>query len=385
VNKYIYLNNAATSYPKPQSVISAVNAYLNSIPFHSQRTGFDLQQRDIINDCRTKLAKLINAENQNRIIFTSGATESLNLAIKGLSLDEGHVVTTSMEHNSVLRPLKHLEKDGYIELSIVESDEKGYVSATAIEKHFKKNTKAIVVNHCSNVTGAVLDLESISRITKKNNIIFMVDASQSMGVLDIDVQKCGIDILVFTGHKSLYGTPGIGGLYIDEDIELKPLKTGGTGIKSELLYQPKEIPLYFEAGTPNMPGIAALNAGLDFIFNTGKATIKNKKEEIITEIYSGLTSIEEVQLQSIFNSEFIPQIISFNIKGISPNEAGYILENSFGIIIRAGLHCAPLIHKNIGTFPEGSIRVSPSFFTTIEDVHSLINSVQQIRKMEVKN
>ena len=264
----IYLNNAATSYPKPREVNAAISSYLNEMPFHASRVGFEMQQVNIVDSCRDKLATLFNVENPRQIVFTSGSTESLNLAILGLSFNECHVITTSIEHNSVLRPLKTLEREGVITLSIVACDEAGYVNPQKIAHAIQKNTKLIVVNHSSNVTGTVLDIKTISRIARSHGIVLLVDASQSAGCVPIDVQQWDIDMLAFTGHKSLYGIPGIGGLYIREGIVLNPLKVGGTGVRSDLLYQPEEMPLYYEAGTQNVPGIVSLDAGVAFILRT---------------------------------------------------------------------------------------------------------------------
>lgn len=337
----IYLNNAATSFPKPQEVIVSLNSYLESIPFHSGRVGLEMVKEDMIFSCRQKLAILFNIKDPNRIVFTSGSTESLNLAIRGLELDGGHVITTVIEHNSVLRPLKSLEKEGVIELSFINCDTNGYVRAEDIASKIKRNTRAIVINHCSNVTGELLDLKTISEIAHSHGIVFIVDASQSAGSIPIDISDCNIDILTFTGHKSLFATPGIGGLYIHERIKLKPLKVGGTGVKSELLYQPKEMPMYYEAGTHNLPGIVSLKAGVEFILKTGLERIKSKKEKLFKLLISKLEKIHNIIIYGRRETKNRSPILCINIKGISPSDVGYILENSFGIIVRSGLHCVP--------------------------------------------
>ncbi len=370
----IYLNNAATSYPKPDSVIKAVTKYINSLPLNPERSGFTGDEDNVIKKCRKNLALLFNIKNPDRVIFTSGATESLNLAIKGLELYKKHIITTRIEHNSVIRPLKHLEREGIIELSFVECNKQGYVGSDDIKKEIKENTGAIIVNHCSNVTGTVLDIKSISEIARTGNIIFIVDASQSAGTIPLDVTECNMDILVFTGHKSLYGLPGIGGIYIKEGINLKPLKVGGTGVRSDLLYQPEEVPMYYEAGTRNMAGIVSLCEGTSFILERGMNKIEEHKNKLVERAVRGLKEIPEI---IIYGSEG-NSIFSFNIKGIKPEDAGYILENSFEIIIRSGLHCAPLIHKSLGSYPEGSIRVSPSYFTTFEEIDFFIDAVKHI-------
>jgi len=374
----IYLNNAATSHPKPIEVIEEINKYIKSVPFHSSRTGLDFQQIDIIQTCRENIRNFFNIGSINNIIFTSGATESLNLAINGLDLSNKHVISTTTEHNSVIRPLKHLEKDGEIELTFIHSDKYGYVDTEKIKNCIKENTKVIIINHCSNVTGSIQDIDSISKIAKNNNIILIVDASQSAGIIPIDVKKLNIDLLAVTGHKSLYGLAGIGFLYISDKINLKALKYGGTGIKSSLLYQPEERPLYYEAGTLNLAGIVSLNAGISFIQKTGIKKIENKKISHINRIINEIKNLKNIKIYcNIDNQNRIP-ILSFNIKNINPNEIGYILESSFNIISRSGLHCAPLIHKDIGSYPEGNVRISPSYFTKDDEIDIFIDAIIKI-------
>ena len=275
----LYLNNAATSYPKPKQVIEAVVCYLKSVPFHASRTGFEIQTEDVITSCRQKLCQLFNAPQPDRMIFTSGSTESLNLAIKGLELNGGHVITTTIEHNSVLRPLFKLEKEGKIRLTIVDCDARGHVDPQKINQAIHPNTKAVVINHSSNVTGTITDIQAISDIAHAHGAVILVDASQSAGCTPIDIKGWDIDLLAFTGHKSLFGLPGIGGLYIKENIKLRPLKVGGTGVRSDLTEQPPESPIYYEAGTLNLPGILALNQGVDFILNTGLKKMEQHKKK----------------------------------------------------------------------------------------------------------
>lgn len=373
----VYLNNAATSYPKPETVVSAVSRFINSMPFHSSRSGFSEGKDDILDACRKKLASLINTKKQSNIIFTSGATESLNLAIFGNRFSEAHIITTAAEHNSVLRPLKLLEKQGKISLDIVEADSSGIINPKSICKKINKKTKAIIVNHCSNVTGLGIDLEEIGQITNSNGIKFIVDASQSIGSINIDVEKFSIDILAFTGHKQLFGLQGIGGIFIKDDLSLEPLKVGGTGVKSELLFQPDYMPVYYEAGTQNYSGIVSLNAGLDFIFETGIEEIRNKKNELFRFLIQEMANIPGITMYSDNSREKNP-VLPFNINRFSPEDTVYILENSYGIITRSGLHCAPLIHQFIGTSPLGCARISLSYFNTFEEIEYLLKSLKEI-------
>ncbi|MFH1552974.1 MAG: aminotransferase class V-fold PLP-dependent enzyme, partial [Candidatus Omnitrophota bacterium] len=374
----IYLNNAATSFPKPEETIEAVTTYLGSAPFHCLRSGYIGQEEDVIVSSRGKLAALFNAASPDNIVFTSGGTESLNLVIRGLDLSGGHVITTAIEHNSVLRPLKRLEKERSIELSIVGCDRDGHVEAQDVAESIRKNTKALIINHCSNVTGRLIDLNAMREVCSSGKILFIVDASQSAGCVPIDVEKGKIDILIFTGHKSLYGIPGIGGLYIKEGISLAPLKVGGTGIKSEDEYQPDQMPLRYEAGTPNVPGIVSLGAGVDFILKTGIERIMERKRRHVIKMIEELGAIPGIELYGGSDLAGRVPIFCFNIPPASPVEVGELLESSFGVITRSGLHCAPLIHKALGTYPEGAVRVSPSYFTTDEEVAKFIYAVKQI-------
>ena len=376
--KKIYLNNAATSYPKPLSVLTSVNEYLSNPPFHSARAGFENANADITSECRNRIAKIFNVKDQNRVIFTSGSTESLNLALFGSDFTDAHIITSNTEHNSVLRPLKTLEREKRISLSILPSDSCGFVSPDDIEKEINSKTSAIVVNHASNVTGRIQDLKSISDIAIKYNLKLIVDASQSAGTIDIDFFNLKIDLLAFTGHKSLFGLQGIGGLLIREGIYLKPIKVGGTGIRSEYLYQPETLPLYYEAGTPNMPGIVSLNEGCKYIEKTGINYINKQKKELIRLIKDNIKELPGVRvLDSSVNSNNL-SILNLIFDDFEPEDAGYILEQSFGIIVRAGLHCAPLIHTSLGSHPMGTVRISPSHFNTIEEIHYLIESVNKI-------
>ncbi len=352
--------------------------YLNSPPFHSARTGYEHNPIDPVSDCREALASLFNIQQPNRVIFTSSATEALCLAIFGLDLQGSHVITTSIEHNSVLRPLKHLEKEGKIELTIIDCVSDGCLNIQNLIRSIKKNTGAIIVNHCSNVTGTVTNLSEIGVIADDRNIVLVVDASQSAGCVSIDVEKTPIHLLAFTGHKFLYGTQGIGGLYISENIHLKPLKVGGTGIKSDLLYQPETLPEYYEAGTPNLPGIVSLLAGVSYIKKVGLKTIRKRIDTHISRLIGYFEKNKKIITYYPKEIEDVPSMLSFNIQGVSPQDVGYILESSFGIVSRSGLHCAPLAHKTLGSYPSGTVRVSPSHLTSDDEIETLIDAINKI-------
>ena len=371
----IYLNNSATSFPKPKSVVARIQEFISQPPIYTSRQGAD--SYSLIDDCRKNVADFLNIKNFKNIIFTSGATESLNIAIFGLNLENKHVITSVTEHNSVIRPLKQLEKDKNTELTFIDCDKNGFVNPNDFEQAIKNNTKAIVINHCSNVTGSVQDINKIIQIAKQHNIISIIDASQSIGNVEIDLQTIDADIFAFTAHKSLFGMPGTGVLYLKDDIKLKPLKVGGTGVKSNLLYQPDYRPVLYESGTPNYLGIFALNQGIEFINNTGLQKMIDHKKELFLLLFNELKSINELEIYSD-SIDSKNAVISFNIKNFVSSEISYILQNSFDIIVRSGLHCAPLIHNYLGGYQNGTIRISLSYFNTENDIKIFIKSLKEI-------
>ncbi len=381
----IYLNNSATSYPKPRQVIDAVVDYINKPPSHGTRSGLESGAGDVIAQCREKLAKLFNTDNSDQIVFTSGSTESLNLVISGLSLKGAHVVSTVIDHNSVIRPLMAKKNAGEIEVDFVECDSKGYVEPSKIAAAVRKNTAAIVVNHCSNVTGSILDIKKIAGIAHdagiahNNDCVLLVDASQSAGVLPIDVADSGIDYMAFTGHKNLFGLQGSGGLYMKKPLSINPLKVGGTGTKSDVLTQPFEMPVYYEAGTRNQAGIAAINAGVGFLLETGVWNINRHKIEIVTRMIDELRDEPRIKIYTTIENNSLSNF-TFNIDGMVPEEVNYILESSYDIHVRSGIHCAPLMLKYIGAHPWGTVRASPSLFTTAEETDKFISAVREIAR-----
>ena len=373
----IYLNNGATSFPKPQSVIEAVKDCLLVPAHHGVRTGFKTDIGDHIYECRIALSKIFNIADPMQIILCSGSTEALNLVIRGLDLKGKHVIITSLEHNSVIRPLKRLEKEGEIELTIVECDKHANIDPQNIRSALRTNTKLIAINHCSNVTGAVADIKTIAKIAHENDAYILVDASQSAGNVPIKFDKWDIDFLAFTGHKSLYGIQGTGGLVLKKGIELEPLKVGGTGIHSDNLFQPEGMPLHYEAGTPNNPGIISLLAGVNWVMETGLDVIADHKKKLFDIIYSELKNIPGMICYNLSKKNAYTNFC-FNIEGIVPEEVGYILDSSFDILVRTGLHCAPLLLKPIGAHPWGTVRASFSYFTSEKEISIFIDAVKQI-------
>ena len=375
----IYLDNAATSFPKPEETIEYVNTFIRSIGGNPGRSGHTLsiEAARTIFEAREKLTQFINGKDSERLIFTQNGTESLNLAILGLLQEKDHVITTSLEHNSVMRPLMFLKNEKGIEISVIHCTREGKLDIKQIKRSVKKNTKALVINHGSNVIGTTQPLGEIRQVI--NDIILIVDACQTIGAYPIDIEKDGIDMLCFSCHKSLYGMQGLGAMYIRDGIELKPLKFGGTGSKSESIEHPDFLPDKYECGTPNTPGIASLLGGLAFIEKTGQKNIMQRKNELRTLIVQELSKFDNVILYGNHTGNTNVPVISLNIKNKLPSEVGYEL-NKKEIYVRVGLHCSPMAHKTIGTFPEGTVRISPGYFTKNEDICRFLEVMREIAK-----
>lgn len=371
----IYLNNAATSYPKPPIVIEKLKRALDLPRLNKTRLFDESKETDLIEEAREIIGKFFNIDNNFELIFTSGATEALNYIINGIELKNGNVIATATEHNSTLRPLKRLETKNNLEIRIAECDKNGFISFENILKNFDKNTKAVFINQMSNVTGIVQDLKELYKLREKNNFYLIVDGSQSAGNIEINISDTNIDFFVFTGHKSLFGLEGTGGFIKKRKIKLEPLKVGGTGLKSYLLTQPEEFPHFYESGTQNILGILSMRYGIEYIKSQGIVNIYSVKKKYIEKIKKEFINIDKIK---IYNSDSDSCILAFNIKMIEPDEIAYILDNSFDIIIRAGLHCAPLIHKYIGCPERGCVRVSPSNFNNESDIDIFINSIKSI-------
>lgn len=375
----IYLDNAATSFPKPESVYKAVSDTLRKYGSSPGRGGhkMSLQTERIIFNARETITSFFNIPQSSNVLFTFNVTMGINLALKGFLKAGDHVITSSMEHNAVMRPLKRLEKEG-VTKTVVQCSKEGFLNPKDIEKEIKPNTKLIVITHASNVTGTILPIREVGEIARKKGIAFFVDAAQSAGLLQIDVHKDNIDILGCTGHKSLFGPQGTGFLYIKDGLDVKPLIEGGTGSNSESDEMPSFMPDRYQAGTLNTPGISGLGAGIEFIQNEGLKKIRDKELHFTTEIMSGFKNIKGVKLYGSPNPSERVAVVSFNIEGKDPAEAGNILNEKYDIMSRVGLHCAPNAHRTIGTFPEGTVRVSVGYFNTEGDVDKLIKAVKDI-------
>ena len=374
----IYLDSSATSFLKPPQVAEAVFRSFNTIGNAGRGAHAPtLNASRLIYDTREKLAALFGTPDPSRIAFTCNATEALNIAIHGAIHPGEHVITTACEHNSVLRPLYLKEKEG-TELTIIPADKKGRIRYDLLESSVKSNTSAIVLTHASNLSGNVTDLAFVSNFAKKNGLLLIVDASQTAGSLPINVVKMGIDILCFTGHKGLFGPQGTGGLYVREGLTLSPLKSGGSGIHSFDRQHPTDMPTALEAGTLNGHGIAGLNAGLDYILSTGVKNIHAKEISLARRFVNGISDISDLKLYGDIDAPLRTPIISLNIGNMSSASVSDILWEDYEICVRAGAHCAPLMHKTFGTEKQGAVRFSFSCFNTEAEIDTAIQAMHEI-------
>lgn len=376
----IYMDNAATSIYKPSEVTEAVINAMKTLG----NAGRGVNEASLcaageIFNVRSLLAELFNAEDPSRIAFTSNATEALNTAIKGIFEPGDHVITTVLEHNSVLRPLYEMEEKG-VELSFISCDETGMINPADFEKEIRDNTKAIVCTHGSNVTGNLVDVAAVGKISKAHNLLFIVDASQTAGVMDIDVQEMNIDVLCFTGHKGLLGPQGTGGIYVREGIEIRPLKSGGSGVQTYLKKHPPQMPTVLEAGTLNSHGIAGLGAAVTYLKSTGLSEIRKREQLLIRKLYEGIKDLPGVHIYGDWNQEVRCPILSLNIEGLDSAVVGDELFNTYGISVRSGAHCAPLMHKALGTESLGAVRFSLSHYNTEEEIDAAIAAIAEIVK-----
>lgn len=375
----IYFDNAATSFPKPEEVYEAINKAMREYGANPGRSGHKLALKAGrgIYETRELLCRLFNISNPMNVIFTYNATDGLNLAIKGLLKPGDHVITTSMEHNSVLRPLKALEKLG-VKVTIIQCDSMGFINIEEIEGNITEATKLIVTTHASNVTGTIFPIKDIGKIADKYDVTYMVDAAQTAGVYDIDVEDVKIDILAFPGHKSLLGPQGTGGIYFKDGTDILQMKEGGTGSKSDLLIQPEMLPDKFESGTPNTPGIIGLGAGIQYILDRGIENIRSHEKELTRYFIEELKKIDIVRIYGPCDVEKQAPVVSINIGDEDSSEVSYILDKVFDIGVRPGLHCAPLAHKTIGTFEQGTVRFSIGPFNTHQDIEKAVDAIKKI-------
>ena len=378
----IYLDNAATTMHKPKEVIDAVVCAMSSMGNAGRGANeASLSASRIIYDTREKLCRFFHGENPRQIVFTNNSTESLNIAIKGLLNPGDHVITTMLEHNSVLRPLYEMKEKG-VELTIIESDKNGRFRLEDMEAAIRLNTKMIVCTNGSNLTGNYVPLKPVGELAKKHDILFVVDASQTAGVFPIDVQDMMIDVLCFTGHKGLLGPQGTGGMYVKEGIKIRPLKTGGSGVQTYSKTHPAEMPTALEAGTLNGHGIAGLHAAMSYLEETGVDHIRAREQELMWRFYEGVKDIPEITIYGDFSTKERCAIVTLNIGEYDSSEVSYALLTEYSISTRPGGHCAPLMHEALGTVEQGAVRFSFSHYNTEEEVDTAIEAVRELAKDE---
>ncbi len=374
----IYLDNAATTLRKPQAVMDAVLQAMGSMGNCARGAhGSALSAARTVYEARCQLAAFFGCTRPDHVIFTANATEALNIAINGLFVPGDHIISTDLEHNSVLRPLYRLEAEQEISLSFVPADRTGCVDYADFERMIRSETKAVVCTHASNLTGNMLDLEKISAVCKKHNLLLIVDASQTAGCLPIDMDALGIDVLCFTGHKGLMGPQGTGGLCIREGVEIRPWKVGGSGVLSHSQTQPAEYPTRLEAGTLNAHGIAGLLAAVRFLQETGIEAVHEKECSLMKRFFDGVKEVPGVTVYGDFSHDRAA-IVSLNIRDLDSGFVSDELSEGFEIATRPGAHCAPRMHRALGTIKQGAVRFSFSYFNTEAEIDAAVEAVKEI-------
>jgi len=380
----IYLDNAATTWPKPPQVAAAMTAFLAEVGANPGRSGHRLsvEASRVVYGAREAVAALVGVSDPLRVVFCANATEALNLALGGLLEPGRHVVTTSMEHNSVMRPLRALEAEG-VSVTVVPCSPEGVLDPAAVAQAVRPETAMIVMNHASNVVGTLLPVSEVSAIAREHGVLLLVDGAQSVGSVPITLDGLGADLLAFTGHKSLYGPTGTGGLVIGDRVDidrLRPLTRGGTGSRSESELHPEFLPDKYESGTPNAVGLAGLTAGVRWLLEHGVEEVSDRERRLTGALLAGLRRIAGVTVYGPLDARRQLPTVSFTIEGLEPGHAGRRLDEEFGILARVGLHCSPAAHRTIGTYPVGSVRFSLGAFTTEQDVALAVEAVATLAR-----
>lgn len=375
----IYLDNAATSFPKPEDVYRTVDRAMRTMGGNPGRGGHSLtlDAGRLVLEARESVADVLHIPDAARIAFTANATEAINTGLFGLLKPGDRVVTTTMEHNAVTRPLRALQDRG-VEVVKVPANRLGHVEPADIREACGKNTRMVVMSHCSNVTGTLQPIEEIGPWCRREGILFFVDAAQSAGLFEIDVEALDIDLLAAPGHKSLFGPQGTGFLYVREGLQVTPLIYGGTGGNSHSDLPPDQMPERLESGTLNLPGLAGLAAAADYLRRQGLRAVRDHERSLLEQLIAGLEGIPQVALFGPTDGSYHGGALSFLIEGRDPSEVGFLLDQDHGICIRVGLHCAPDAHRTIGTFPRGTVRVSPGYFNTAEDIDHFLAAVASL-------
>lgn len=376
----IYLDNSATSFPKPRSVVQAMSNYINNYGASPGRSAHALSvkaAREVF-ETRELLAEFFNLDNSERVIFSANATLALNIVIKGALKQGDHAIISHMDHNSVHRPLKYLERNGTIELSIARCGNDGFIDLEHLKSLFRPNTKMAAIIHGSNAAGTVQPIREIGMICREYGAVFLVDAAQTAGFINIDMLQDHIDVLAFTGHKKLYGPPGIGGLCINKGVQIDTFIHGGSGSQSELDVHPTFYPDRLEAGTPNTVGIIGLKAGLKYVMKKGLENIRHFQLGLLEHMIHELKNLGNVIVYGPEGIDSRLPLVSINIKNMLPSELSQLLDQQYGIMTRSGLHCSPLAHKTIGSFPQGTVRFSIGAFNTEEDINYTVKAIKEL-------
>ena len=380
----IYLDNASTSFPKPKEVLDSINNFMINLGGNSGRgsSSSSLKSSHVTYNCREAVAQFFNFNKSENVIFTNNITSSLNILLNSIVQEGWHVITSTMEHNSVLRPLFKLKEERNIELTVVQADNNGFVAAADIDSAIKDNTKLVILSQASNVTGNIQPLKEIGELCRKKSIYFIIDTAQSAGGINVDFKELNCNALAFTGHKGLLGPQGIGGFIIDDDLNdiAKPVFVGGTGSMSYSLVQPDFLPDKFESGTLNTPGIAGLYSAINYINKETINAIHTKEMYLSRLLLDDLNNMDYVTLYGPNTTINRLSTFSINLNDMNSNEFSYYLDSKYNIITRTGLHCAPLAHKTIGTENMGTVRISIGYFNTVEDIKSLIDAIYHIHK-----
>ena len=387
MEKLIYLDNAATSYPKPEEVYVFMDEFYRRNGVNPGRSGYDLclEAGKVLEDTRQLLTQLFNGTDPNRLVFGYNSTDALNLGIWGILKPGDHAITSNLEHNSVLRPLYHLSRDHGVEVDHVPFNAAGFIEPDEIRKRLRKNTRLVALNHGSNVIGTVQPIAEIGRICREHDVLFLIDASQTAGTLPIDIPAQCIDVVCFTGHKSLMGPMGIGGMYVREGVELRHTRAGGTGVRSAVRSHLDEYPYRMEYGTPNLPGIAGLNAGVHWILRQGMDAIHHREMGLLRRLRDGLAEIDGVTLYCQDKLDDHISVLIFNLDGREALDVGTILDVDYGIACRTGLHCAPRVHEQLGTDKiHGAVRFGIGPLNTAEDIEAAVTAVGEVAKLNVK-
>ncbi len=385
MSKLIYLDNSATSFPKPDVVYDFMHSFYKKHGVNPGRSGFDaaLETEEVVFNTRKMLTELFNGGGDpNRLTFSYNATDSLNLILLGLAEKGDHVVTTMLEHNSVLRPLYHMEMEGRIEVTRLPFDEAGFVHPDDIRRAIRKNTRMVVLNHCSNVIGTIQPVAEIGRICREAGILLVVDGSQSAGAVPVDMQAMNIDVFVFTGHKCLMGPTGIGGSYVSEGVTVRHTRYGGTGVRSAHPTHLDEYPYRLETGTLNLVGVAGIHAGVKWVLEQGIENLHNREMALWRKLKEGIERNETVTTYCALSADNHNPVISFNVKGFEAGDVGTMLDVDYNIACRTGLQCAPLVHRHLGTEQmHGTVRFSIGPFTTEDDIDAAIEAVEEIASL----